>query len=116
MMRRLSEASNLSQSYTNHCLRATSITLMKFAGIEDRKIMAVSGHKNVQSLQAFKIGLLSLMPVLQLPPLIVSLPLPNQLLAKKILYFVLRQKLVLLLSLLSHLCPLVEFVFMAHRM
>ena len=53
MMRRLSDAATLSQSYTNHCLRATSITLMKQAGLEDRKIMAVSGHRNIQSLQAY---------------------------------------------------------------
>ena len=51
-MRRLSEAAGLSQTYTNHCLRVTSISLMKRAGLEDRKIMAVSGHRNVQSLQS----------------------------------------------------------------
>lgn len=53
MMRKLSAAADLSQTYTNHCLRATSICLMKRAGLEDRKIMAVSGHKNVQSLEAY---------------------------------------------------------------
>ena len=53
MMKRLSVDAQLSQSYTNHCLRATSISLMKKSGIEDRKIMAISGHKNVQSLQAY---------------------------------------------------------------
>ena len=53
MMRRLSADAQLSHSYSNHCLRATAITLMKKSGLEDRKIMAVSGHKNVQSLQAY---------------------------------------------------------------
>ena len=52
-MGRLSEAAELSQSYTNHCLRVTSVMLMKKAGLEDRKIMAVSGHKCVNSLQAY---------------------------------------------------------------
>ena len=53
MTRRLSADAQLSHSYFNHCLRATAITLMKKSGLEDRNIMAVSDHKNVQSLQAY---------------------------------------------------------------
>ena len=53
MMVRLSEAAHLSKAYTNHCLRVTSVTLMKKAGLEDRKIMAESGHKCITSLQAY---------------------------------------------------------------
>lgn len=52
MTKCLSEVAGLSQCYTNHCLRVKSIVLMKGAGLEDRKIMAVSGHKCVTSLQA----------------------------------------------------------------
>ena len=52
MMKMISEAAGLSYSYTNHCLRATSITHMKRCGIEDRKICTVTGHKNVNSLAA----------------------------------------------------------------
>eukprot|EP00117_Sycon_ciliatum_P013121 scpid80414/ scgid13915/ len=53
MMKRLSDVAGLLEMYTNHCLRVTSITLMKKAGLEDRKIMAVSGHKSVASLQSY---------------------------------------------------------------
>lgn len=53
MMKRLSAAANLSTAYTNHCVRATSITSMKQAGIDDRRICSVSGHRNIQSLTAY---------------------------------------------------------------
>lgn len=53
MMRRLSTEAGLSKAYTNHCVRATVIARMKRAGVDDRKICSVSGHKNVQSLQAY---------------------------------------------------------------
>lgn len=53
MMKRLSEEVGLSKLYTNHCLRATTISRLKAAGVEDRKICSVSGHKNVQSLHAY---------------------------------------------------------------
>ena len=53
MMKLISESAALSFSYTNHCLRATSITHMKRCGVEDRKICTVTGHKNVNSLAAY---------------------------------------------------------------
>lgn len=53
MMARISSAADLSKTYTNHCVRATSIQSMKKAGIEDRKICAISGHANVQSIAAY---------------------------------------------------------------
>ena len=53
MMKNLSEAAKLSSVYTNHCVRVTSIVNMKEAGAEDRKICAISGHRNLQSLQAY---------------------------------------------------------------
>ena len=52
-MKNLSEAAKLSSVYTNHCVRVTSIVNMKEAGAEDRKIYAISGHRNLQSLQAY---------------------------------------------------------------
>ena len=54
MMRRISESAGLSRVYTNHCLRATSITALQKAGFSDRMICSVSGHKNPTSLQAYK--------------------------------------------------------------
>ena len=47
-MRELSIAADLSTQYTNHCVRMTKIVSLKAAGIEDRKICAVSVHKYVQ--------------------------------------------------------------------
>ena len=53
MMRNLSKAAKLSQVYTNHCLRATTVRHLKEAGVEDRTIYEVSGHKNPTSLAAY---------------------------------------------------------------
>ena len=52
MMSQISADAKLSSVYTNHCVRATSITRMKSAHFEDRKICSVSGHKSGTSLQA----------------------------------------------------------------
>ena len=52
-MKRISEHACLSSLYTNHCLRATTIVHLKAAGIEDRKICEISGHKNPASLTAY---------------------------------------------------------------
>ena len=53
MMSQISADAKLSAVYTDHCVRATSITRMKSAHFEDRKICSVSGHKNATSLQAY---------------------------------------------------------------
>ena len=53
MMKRLSAVAGLSMEYTNHCVRATSITNMKCSGVDDQRICAVLGHNNVQSLEAY---------------------------------------------------------------
>lgn len=50
MMKNISEAASLSHPYTNHSLRATAITLWSNAGIPNRHNMAISGHRNEQSL------------------------------------------------------------------
>ena len=50
MMSTISEKYNLSQRYTNHSLRATSIQVLEDANIEGRHIIRVSGHKNKDSL------------------------------------------------------------------
>ena len=39
--------------YTNHCVHATSIVHIREAGIQDRQIASVTGHKNIQSLVAY---------------------------------------------------------------
>ena len=50
MMKEISQAAQLSRVYTNHSVRATAITLWSNAGVPNRHIMAISGHRNEQSL------------------------------------------------------------------
>ena len=44
---------NLSQHYTNHCIRVSGITNFKRNKCSDRQVMAVSGHKSLQSLALY---------------------------------------------------------------
>ena len=53
MMRNLSENAGLSVPYTNYCTRLTSIVHMRKAGIHDKQIASVTGHKHIQSLVAY---------------------------------------------------------------
>ena len=53
MMKDISTAASLSKIYTNHSVRATSITLWSNAGFTNRHIMQISGHRNEQSLQHY---------------------------------------------------------------
>ena len=52
-MKGISKAAPLSQLYTNHSVRATSITLLSEAGMRNRHIMVISGHSNEQSLNSY---------------------------------------------------------------
>ena len=54
MMRNLSENAGLSMPFTNHCVRLTSIVHMCEAGVQDRQIPSVTGHKHIQSLVAYE--------------------------------------------------------------
>ena len=51
MMKEISIAANLSQVYTNHCIRATSVTLLERAGVPVHLIMQVSGLRNEGSVR-----------------------------------------------------------------
>jgi len=53
MMKELCKAANLSQVYTNHCIRAKAITLWSDAGLSNRHIMTLSGHRNENSLKSY---------------------------------------------------------------
>ena len=46
----ISKLGGLSRRYTNHSIRATSITMMDNAGVSTRHIMKVSGHKSANSI------------------------------------------------------------------
>ena len=59
MIKELSKARNLSQSYTNHCIRSTAITLWSNAGLPNRHIMTPSGHSNENSLKSYNASLSS---------------------------------------------------------
>ena len=53
MMKKYSKTANLSKTYTNHCIRATCITILNHCGFESRHITTVSGHRNQQSLASY---------------------------------------------------------------
>ena len=53
MMTQISESANLSEKYTNHCVKATCITVLSESGFEARQIVTVSGHRNEQSVQNY---------------------------------------------------------------
>ena len=53
MMKEISTKAKLSKVYTNHCVRATAITLWSQAGLSDRHICHISGHRNPNSLQHY---------------------------------------------------------------
>ncbi|CAG2251361.1 KCTD1_15 [Mytilus edulis] len=53
MMKNISESANLCKSYTNHCVRATCITVLSDSGFEARHIVTISGHRNEQSVQNY---------------------------------------------------------------
>ena len=53
MMKDITSAADLSPIYTNHSVRATEITLWANAGLTNREIMAISGHRNESSLQSY---------------------------------------------------------------
>ena len=53
LMTSLTKDAKLSQPYTNHCIRATCVTVLDRNGYEARHIMSVSGHKKVESIQSY---------------------------------------------------------------
>ena len=52
-MKEISAEAGLFRTYTNHSVRATAITLWANAGLTDREIMAISGHRNEASLRSY---------------------------------------------------------------
>ena len=52
-MKEISAAAELSKIYSNHCIRATTITVLDGKGYEARHIKTVSGHRSDNSLQSY---------------------------------------------------------------
>ena len=50
MMKNISRESQLSRVYTNHSIRAITITILDSNGVEARDIMSLSGHRSASSL------------------------------------------------------------------
>jgi hypothetical protein len=53
MMARISRKAGTSVMYTNHCLRATTVTVLDTAGVPSRHIMNVTGHRSENSLKTY---------------------------------------------------------------
>lgn len=52
-MKNISKDAGLSREYTNHSIRATTITLLDAAGYEARHITSLTGHKSHDSLRSY---------------------------------------------------------------
>ena len=52
-MKHTSKDSELSRIYINHCIRATSVTVLSSEGHEANDIITISGHKNPSSLTPY---------------------------------------------------------------
>ena len=50
----LSKCCELSQTYSNHCIRATGATILSRSSFSPAQIMAVTGHKSVSSLSVYQ--------------------------------------------------------------
>ncbi|CAC5375819.1 unnamed protein product [Mytilus coruscus] len=53
LMRTISQQARLSREFTNHSIRATSITVLDINKFSDRDIMSVSGHKSESSIKNY---------------------------------------------------------------
>ena len=52
-MSSISKELKLSQKYTNHCIRATAVSLLHQCNFEARHIMRVLGHKSESNIRSY---------------------------------------------------------------
>ena len=52
-MPKLSLKYKLSQRYTNHSIRVTSVQTLEDVNVEGRHIVRISGHKSINSVQSY---------------------------------------------------------------
>ena len=53
MLRNMSERAGILPYYTNHSLRATTVTILSSNNVETRKIKAVTGHRSATSIESY---------------------------------------------------------------
>ena len=53
-MSKLAKDAKLSQHYTNHCIRVSGVTNLSRANFSAKQVMAVSGHKSLESLAIYQ--------------------------------------------------------------
>ena len=53
LMPKISKKAGLSQVYTAHCVRASTIIRLHQAGVDSKQIYAITKHKNEQSLRSY---------------------------------------------------------------
>ena len=54
LMKEISAEAGLYRTYTNHSVTATAITMWANAGVKDREVVAISGHRNEASLRRYQ--------------------------------------------------------------
>ena len=53
MLSIMSKNAGLSTIYTPHCIRATSVTVLKAAGLDNQRVKSVTGHKSDKSIESY---------------------------------------------------------------
>lgn len=53
LLGRMSKKAGLSTHFTSHCIRATSVTILKAAGLENSRVRSVTGHKSDASIESY---------------------------------------------------------------
>ena len=53
LLGRTSKKAGLSTHFTSHCIRVTSVTILKAAGLENSRVRSVTGHKSDASIESY---------------------------------------------------------------
>jgi len=53
LLGRMSNKAGLSHHFSSHCIRATSVTILKAAGLENSRVRSVTGHKSDASIESY---------------------------------------------------------------
>ena len=53
LLDRMSKKAGLSTHFTSHCIRSTSVAILKAAGPENSRVRSVTGHKSDASIESY---------------------------------------------------------------